>query len=55
MTIQKYKNILELYINSNAKNIDAYCLLAMLTEGMINCGEERMDTLEKCYEENKNP
>ena len=50
---EPYKNILESYINSNPKNVSAYCLLAIVIESMINCSEERMYTLEKCYEENK--
>ena len=48
---EPYKNILETYINSNPKNISAYCLLAMVMEQM-NC-DEITATLEKCYEENK--
>ncbi len=49
---EPYKNILESCINSNPKNISAYCLLAMVMEGM-NQDDERTATLEKYYEENR--
>jgi len=50
---EPYKNILEQEINSNPKNIEAYCLLAMLIESMSCSEESSLATLEKCYEENK--
>ena len=49
---EPYKKLLEKEIKLNPKNIEAYCLLAMVIESML-LDDEPMDILEKCYQENR--
>ncbi len=48
---EPYKKLLEEEIKFKPRNIEAYCLLAMVVEAML-LDDEPMDILEKCYEAN---
>lgn len=53
ISFQKYKDILKSEISKNPSNIEAFCLMAMITFELREDTEKSIDILEQCYAQNQ--